>query len=440
MSSAQADNGVPAVSYDPTEACARKLDAQDPLSAYREHFHIPTRPDGTDLTYFLGNSLGLQPRRARSVLDQVLADWARFGVEAYFSADHPWYEWNGPLSASGARLVGALPGEVVMMNSLTVNLHLLMTTFYRPTPTRSMILMEDAAFPSDTYAAKSQIRRHGLDPAEALLIAKPRAGRHVIAFEDIAALLEQYGSRIAMVLLGGVHFLTGQAFDVERITAEARRYGCVVGFDLAHAVGNVPLRLHDWQVDFAVWCSYKYLNAGPGAVAGCFVHEQHGRDPELPRLAGWWGNDPKTRFRMQLEPEFIPVPGAAGWQISTPSIVALAPLKASLELFDEVGMPALREKSLRLTGYLEYLIDQISPSRFELITPRDPACRGCQLSLAVHDRPQELLAQLEAEGMICDFREPNVIRVAPTPFYNTFHEVWNFSRMLARHDRARRST
>lgn len=423
------------MSYDfrPDEAYARQLDADDPLAGYREQFHIPQRSDGSEIIYFLGNSLGLQPKRARGLLDQELNDWARLGVDAYFEGTRPWYSYQERFREIGARLVGAKPNEVVTMNSLTVNLHLMMVTFYRPTKTRHKILMEDAAFPSDTYAVKTQLGYHGYDPAEALLIAKPRPGEHTIRTEDIEQQITHNGEQIVLVLLGGVNFLTGQVFDMPRIAAATKRQGCVVGYDLAHAVGNVPLQLHDWKVDFAVWCNYKYLNSGPGAVAGCFIHETHGQNLDLPRFGGWWGIDPDTRFMMHLQPEFIPQGGADGWQISHPSILAMASIAASYELFDEVGMPALRRKSELLTGYMQYLIDRIPSRRFEVITPREPASRGCQISLLVHDRPEELLAALKAEGVVCDFRQPNVIRAAPVPFYNTFHDVWMFTQVLARH-------
>jgi kynureninase len=319
----------------------------------------------------------------------------------------------------------------VMMNSLTVNLHLLMATFYRPRPKRYKIVTEEPIFPSDLYALQSQLRHHGYDPNEGLLTWKPRPGEYSLRTEDLEALLDREASGVALLLLNGVNFFTGQWLDLERITAFATRHGCVVGWDLAHAAGNVVLQLHDWQVDFAAWCSYKYLNSGPGAVAGCFIHETHGRNLDLPRLAGWWGNEPQTRFQMQLQPEFVARSGAFGWQVSNPPILSMAPLHASLAIFDEVGMPALRIKSERLTGYLEFLLNQIPGHRFEIITPREPAQRGCQLSILVRDRPRELLQALEQEGVVCDFREPNVIRVAPVPLYNSFHEVWMFARGLA---------
>jgi aminocarboxymuconate-semialdehyde decarboxylase len=417
--------------FQPDEAFARRLDASDPLSRYREQFHIPRRADGQPVIYFSSHSLGLQPKAVRDLVEQELDDWARLGVGAHFKSETPWYSYHEVFRESGARLVGARPGEVAMMNSLTINLHLMMATFYRPRADRYKIVMEAPTFPSDLYAVKSQLRHRGFDPANGLLLLSPRQGEHVLRTEDIEALLEDRGHEIALVLLSGVNFFTGQWFDMEHITAAAKRQGCVMGWDLAHAAGNVVLRLHDWQVDFAVWCSYKYLNSGPGAVAGCFVHETHGRNLDLPRLAGWWGNDPATRFRMHLQPEFLPQRGADGWQVSNPPILAMAPLRASLALFDEAGMPALRAKSECLTRYLEYLLDRSGNGRIEIITPRSPVQRGCQLSILMHDRPKEFLSSLEAKDVVCDFREPNVIRVAPVPLYNTFHEVWTFARLLS---------
>ncbi len=408
-----------------------RLDASDPLRGYRERFHIPRQKDGSPIVYFAGNSLGLHPRTAKTIVDEELTDWAEQGVEGHFNAKRPWYSYHELLRESAARLVGAMPGEVVLMNSLTVNLHLMMVSFYRPTPGRYKILIEEPCFPSDIYAVKSQLRVHGYNPDAALVVVRPRAGEHVIHEEDIEAVLEREGKQIALVLIGGVNFVTGQVFDMERITAAGHAQGCIVGFDLAHAVGNIPLRLHDWNVDFAAWCNYKYLNSGPGAVAGCFVHERHGKNLDLPRFAGWWGNDPATRFRMQLNEDFIPREGADGWQVSNPPILALAPVKASYDIFDEVRMTSIREKSLRLTGYLEFLLDRIESTRFEIITPRDPARRGCQLSLMIRDGAREVLDSLHAAGIICDFREPNVIRVAPTPLYNSFHDAWSFTQVLS---------
>src|SRR5205823_6593390 len=305
---------------------------------------------------------------------------------------------------------------------------------YRPTKSRFKILMEEPTFPSDTYAIKTQIAHHGLDPRDALILARPRKNEFIIRTEDIVDLIQKHADQFAVVILAGVNFFTGQLFDVDRITAAAQAQDIVVGFDLAHAIGNVPLSLHDWNVDFAVWCSYKYLNAGPGAVAGAFVHERHATNRKLPRLAGWFGNDPATRFRMHLEPEFIPVASADAWQISNPPIFSMAPLRASLSIFDEAGrMKTLRAKSMKLTGYLQFLIESAKHSKLAVITPREPNERGCQLSIRAHEHPKELFKKLEAAGVKCDFREPNVIRAAPTPLYNTFHEVWRFTHILAEH-------
>ena len=408
----------------PAESHADRLDAADPLRRYREQFLIPKRPDGSPQIYLCGHSLGLQPVGVRALIEQELGDWARLGVEGHFHGKTPWYSYHEALREAGARLVGALPYEVVFMNSLTVNLHLMMATFYRPQGDRRCILIDEPTFPSDLYAMQSQVRHHALDSSECLISAK--------ALDDLEVLLEQRGREITVVLWNPVNFLTGQYRDVPRLVETAHRHSCIVGLDLAHAIGNVPLNLHDWGVDFAVWCSYKYLNGGPGAVGGCFVHERHGKNTTLPRLAGWWGNDPTTRFRMQLQPEFIPKEGADGWQVSNPPILSMAPLRASLELFDKAGMSALREKSERLTAYLLYLLDQLAPGRFGVVTPRDPAQRGSQISLLVHDRPRDLVQALETAGVVCDFREPNIIRAAPVPLYNTFKDVWTFVDVLGR--------
>jgi kynureninase len=421
-------------SFSADEVFALEQDRADSLRAFRDRFHIPVGRDGKPLIYLVGNSLGLMPKTTRQIVDQELDDWARLAVDGHFDAATPWYSYHETLREPAARLVGAQPNEVVCMNSLTVNLHLLMATFYRPTKARSKILMEDPAFPSDTYAIKSQIAHHGFEPNESLLLARPREGEHAIRQEDIEVLIEKHGDEIALVLFAGVNFFTGQLFDIAKITKSAQARGCTVGIDLAHAAGNVPLALHDWNVDFAVWCSYKYLNSGPGAVAGAFVHERHATDHDLPRLAGWWGNDPATRFRMQLEPDFVPVPSADSWQLSNPPILAMAPLRTSFAIFDEAGgMTALRTKSTRLTGYLEFLLDRAPSRLLTVITPRQPNERGCQLSILVHEHPKELFKKLEAAGVKTDFREPNVIRVAPTPLYNTFHEVWRFAGILLVH-------
>ncbi len=417
--------------YSPEEGWALEQDQADPLSWCRARFEIPQGSDAGPLVYLCGNSLGLMPASVRDAVRSVLDDWSRLGVNAHLEAQRPWYsyhEWfRGPL----ARVVGALPGEVVAMNSLTVNLHLMLVSFYRPTPARFKILIEDAAFPSDTYAVASHLETRGQDPARAIVLARPRAGEALLRTEDLEALLAEQGHEIALVMLPGVQYHTGQLLDLARVTAAAHRAGCIAGFDLAHAAGNAELRLHDWNVDFAVWCSYKYLNAGPGAVAGCFVHQRHGTSA-LPRLAGWWGNDPATRFRMHLNAGFVPVAGADGWQLSNPPILAMAPLRAALEIFDQAGMTPLRAKSERLTGYLEFLIRRIPHAPFDIITPTDPGARGCQLSIR-NPGAEELIAFLRrTHSIVGDFRAPDVIRFAPVPSYNTFHDVWRVGRALAR--------
>jgi kynureninase len=413
------------------EDLAKQLDAEDSLHVFRKKFHLPANRGGAPLIYFAGNSLGLMPKSARKIVEQELDDWAHLGVDAHLKGKTPWYWYHESLRQPAGRLVGAQPIEVICMNSLTVNLHLMMATFYRPTKSRFKILMEDPAFPSDTYAIKTQIVHHGLSAKEALILARPRSGEFTVRTEEILDLIEKHAEELAVILIGGVNFFTGQLFDIPTITAAAQKHGITVGVDLAHAIGNVPLSLHDWNVDFAVWCSYKYLNAGPGAVAGAFVHQRHATNTNLPRLAGWFGNDPDTRFRMHLEPEFIPVPSADGWQISNPPILSMAPLRASLAIFEEAGMDAIRQKSIKLTSYLQFLLEDGSAGKlFNVITPREASERGCQLSIQAQEYPKELFGKLEAAGVICDFREPNVIRAAPTPLYNTFHEVWRFANIL----------
>ena len=413
---------------------ALELDREDSLRDFRKKFYLPLGKDGKPLIYFAGNSLGLMPKAARQIVEEELDNWARLGVDAHHATGTPWYSYHEALREPTARLVGAKPLEVICMNSLTVNLHLMMATFYRPTKSRFKILVEDPAFPSDTYAIKTQIAHHGLDPKDALILARPRKGEFTIGTEDIVDLINKHADQLAVVVFGGINFFTGQLFDIEKITAAAQNRGVVAGFDLAHAIGNAPLSLHDWNVDFAVWCSYKYLNAGPGAVAGAFVHERHATNTSLPRLAGWFGNDPNTRFRLHLEPEFIPVPSADGWQISNPPILSMAPLRASLAIFDEArGIDPLRAKSIKLTGYLDFLLTEIGSKKFSIVTPRDSSSHGCQLSIVAHEHPKGLHNELIAAEVKCDFREPNVIRVAPTPLYNTFHEVWRFAGILSEH-------
>ena len=411
-------------------AQAEALDRADPLAAYRQRFHIPQH-GGKDEIYLCGNSLGLQPRDTQRHVQEELEDWQRLAVKGHFDGRRPWMPYHEQFTEPTARVVGAKPVEVVNMNSLTVNLHLMMTSFYRPTQGRHKLLIERGAFPSDRYAVESQVRLHGFDPDESLIELSSRGGDPYIPAEDIEALLSAEGREIALVMLPGVQYYSGQAFDLKRISAAAHAAGCKVGFDLAHAVGNLPLQLHDSGMDFAVWCNYKYMNSGPGAVAGCFVHERHAKAFDLPRLAGWWGHDKSTRFRMG--PDFVPMTGAEGWQLSNPPVLGLAPLLASLELFDAAGMPALREKSLQLTGYLEFLLKERLAEHIDVLTTGDPAQRGCQLSLRLHkgrDAARQVFEGLEAAGVTADWREPDVIRVAPVPLYNTYMDVFRFVETL----------
>jgi kynureninase len=425
--------------FQPTRASAMALDADDTLAPYRDRFHLPQGRDGQPCVYLCGHSLGLQPKNVSTYVEQELQDWARLGVEGHFAAQTPWLSYHETLTPQTARLVGARPQEVVVMNALTVNLHFLFVSFYRPTPERYHILIEDDVFPSDRYAVTSHLKWHGYDPAEALLALAPRPGEATLRTEDIEAVLARAGHRIALVWLGGVNYYTGQAFDMARIAAAGHAQGCPVGFDLAHAAGNLPLRLHDWNVDCAAWCSYKYINAGPGAVAGCFVHERYAHRPDLPRLAGWWGHNKASRFDMPSG--FDPIPGAEGWQVSNPPILQLAALRASMDLFDEVGMAPLRAKSERLTGYLEFLLDHHALAGVTLITPRDPQQRGAQLSLRFDRAGQDIHQRLTRALVICDWREPDVIRVAPVPWYNTFQDVYTFIELLVRaHAEVLRST
>src|SRR5271166_290324 len=410
--------------FDTSAGFAAEMDARDPLAAFRQSFHIPPAPDGRESIYFCGHSLGLQPKCVREYIEQELQDWEKLAVEAHFRARNPWLPYHRLLSDNMARLVGAKPIETVMMNSLTVNLHLMMVSFYRPTPQRNKIVIEGGAFPSDRYAVKSQLRFHGFDPATSLIELKPRASETTLRQEDIEALLEREGQSIALVMLGGVNYATGQAFDMEAITRAGHAQGCVVAFDLAHAAGNIPLKLHDWDVDFAVWCCYKYLNGGPGCVAGCFVHARHAREWDLPRFTGWWGHDEQIRFRMG--PDFQPTPGAEGWQLSNPSILSMAPLRASLDIFSKAGIDRVREKSISLTGYLEFLLKQCGPAKFSIITPPGAECRGAQLSIRVLHDGRSVCEHLTAEGILCDWREPDILRVAPVPLYNTYRDVYRF--------------
>ncbi|MEW9570956.1 kynureninase [Rhodanobacter sp. Si-c] len=412
--------------YQATAAWAQAADAADPLRAFRDEFLIPPH-EGRDSTYFCGNSLGLQPRAVRAALAAELDDWARLGVEGHFKGRLPWMDYHEFVRDHLAEVVGAKPSEVVAMNTLGVNLHLMMVSFYRPVPGRSAILMEAGAFPTDRYALESQIRFHGFDPAEALIELEADEPNGTLSLAAIERALAEHGSRIALVMLPGVQYRTGQAFDLEAITELGHRHGCTVGFDLAHAVGNLPLRLHDSGTDFAIWCSYKYLNSGPGAVGGAFVHERHAR-AALPRFAGWWGHDKTTRFRMG--PEFVPTPGADGWQLSNPPILALAPLRVSLEIFHRAGMARLREKSLKLTGYLEWLVQSQLADVLKVVTPADPGRRGAQLSIRVlggRELGRALFEYLMEHGVVGDWREPDVIRISPAPLYNRHADCLAFA-------------
>jgi kynureninase len=413
-----------ATAFQVGESFAGQMDGRDPLAHFRERFHIPRGADGSDAIYLCGHSLGLQPKSVRGYVEQELKDWALLGVEGHFRGKNPWMPYHRLLTEQTAELVGANPSEVVVMNSLTVNLHLMMVSFYRPTAQRHKIVIEDSAFPSDQYAVKSQTRFHGFDPVTSLIELRPGAAERVIRDEDILNVIAREGDSIALILLGGVNYSSGQVFDMAAVTKAGHAKGCVVGFDLAHAAGNIPLHLHEWGPDFAAWCSYKYLNGGPGCIAGCFVHERHGKELNLPRFAGWWGHDQDSRF--QMGPDFKPMPGAEGWQLSNPPILSLAALRASMEIFHEAGIENLREKSVSLTGYLEYLLDQQHSPAFSIITPRQPERRGAQLSIRIQRNGRVICDKLTDEGILCDWREPDILRVAPMPLYNTFTDVYRF--------------
>lgn len=410
---------------------AKAQDAQDPLARYRSQFFIPQH-NGEDTVYFTGNSLGLQPKAAQEALQQELDDWAKYGVEGHFEAKNPWFSYHELFTEKAARLVGGKSGEVVMMNGLTTNLHLMMVSFYQPTPTRYKIICEAKAFPSDQYALESQVKFHGYNPEDALVELAPREGEHNVRTEDVLEAIANCGDSLALVMIGGVNYYTGQVFDMKTITKAGHDAGAMVGWDLAHGAGNIELQLHDWGVDFACWCSYKYLNSGPGSISGVFVHECHHTNEDLPRFAGWWGYRKDTRFLM--EKGFQPIHSAEAWQLSNAPVFAMAIHKVSLDLFDEVGMPALCEKSRKLTGYLEYIINDISARQsdtsFEIITPKEDHERGCQLSILAHGAGKGLFDKLTEGGVIADWREPNVIRIAPVPLYNSFEDVYRFGQIL----------
>jgi kynureninase len=411
---------------------AQEMDQKDPLKSYRDRFHFPTFTTNS-VRYFTGNSLGLQPKSTREFINQELDDWAKWGVEGHFHGTNPWFKYHEFLTNAAAKIVGAKPIEVVITHSLTTNLHLLMVSFYQPKNGRTKILCEAKAFPSDLYALESQVRFHGLDPAVELVAMNPRDGEHTLRDEDIVAKIAELGDSLALVMFGGVNYYTGQVLDMESITKAGHAVGAIVGFDLAHAAGNIPVQLNAWGVDFAAWCSYKYLNSSPGGVSGMFVHERHANRPELVRFAGWWGYDKSTRFLM--EPGFKPMEGAEGWQLSNAPILGMAAHWASLELFDEVGMDQLREKSVVLTDYLLFLLDALTAKygdkcTFEIITPREHKSRGAQLSILVHGNGKQIFDAISEKGVVADWREPNVIRVAPAPMYNSFEDVYFLGKYL----------
>lgn len=408
------------------EAFALEQDATDPLASNRERFHIPVGPDGSPRVYLAGQSLGAQPKTVRAAVEAEIDAWAALGVQGHFHEGATWVSFDEPLREPTARLVGALPDEVSTLNTLTVNLHLLLASFYRPSGTRTKLLIDAPTFPSDRYAVESQLIHHGLDPAEHLIVVGPRAGESIVRTEDLEAAIRDAGDQLAVAVLAGVNYATGQVHDIPRLTGAIHETGALAGWQLAHSAGNVPLALHEWDVDFAMWCTYKYLCAGPGSIAQIFVNRRHGSDPTVPRLSGWFGNALSTRFRMAET--FDPELGADGWRMSNPPILALAPVRASLAIFDEVGMPALRAKSLRLTPYLAGLIDAVGG--VEIVTPREPEGHGAQLSLRLPNA-RARLDRLEAAGVVADFREPDFIRVAPVPMYNTFHDAWRFAQALS---------
>lgn len=420
--------------YQNTLSYAQQADREDALASFRNEFHLPVI-NGKPVIYLCGNSLGLQPKGARAAIDQELNDWAELGVEGHFKGKNPWKYYHHFLTEQAAKVVGAKPGEVVVMNNLTANLHLMMVSFYRPTKTRYKIMMEATAFPSDQYAMESQARFHGFDPEDAIIELKPRDGEYTLRTEDIINKINEHKNDLAIIMMGGVNYYTGQAFDMEAIAKAGHAVGANVGFDCAHAAGNLRLQLHDWDVDFAVWCSYKYLNSGPGGTSGVFVHEKHGNNPELVRFAGWWGHDEKTRF--QMKKGFIPMEGAAGWQLSNAQIFPMAIHKASLELFEKAGMDKLRKKSEQLTGYLEFILNEINAGPngegnhyFTVITPKTPTDRGCQLSIIVKENGRKLFDYLEANNILPDWREPDVIRMSPVPLYNSFEDVYRIGEAM----------
>ncbi|MDR0230485.1 MAG: kynureninase [Flavobacteriaceae bacterium] len=411
-------------------AFAQQLDAQDELASYREAFNFP-KVNGKDVIYFTGNSLGLQPKSAVDYVNEVMKDWADLAVEGHFHANKSWWDYHERFSIPLSKIVGAKASEVTVMNTLTVNLHLMMMSFYRPTVKRFKILCEEKAFPSDQYLIQTQIRLHGLQPEDVIVEVKRREGEHNFRIEDILEKIDEVGEELALVLMGGLNYYTGQVLDMQAITAYAHQYGAYVGWDLAHAVGNIEVALHDWNVDFAAWCSYKYMNAGPGNASGCFIHEKHHTNQELVRLGGWWGHNKERRFLM--EPVYQPIENAHGWQISNPSILSLAPYLASVEMFATVGMSKLSKKRDLITSYLVYILEEVAKEvggDFEMITPKEIDQRGSQISVLLHGEGRTLFTYLMEQGVIVDWREPNVIRLAPVPFYTSFQDVYHFGKII----------
>ncbi|MCR9182017.1 MAG: kynureninase [Flavobacteriaceae bacterium] len=408
--------------YQATLAFAKEQDHLDPLNRFREKFHIPKVSEGKDIVYLCGNSLGLQPKNTQKYIQEELNDWAKLGVEGHTDAKHPWMPYHEFLSNTMAKIVGAKPSEVVMMNTLTTNLHLLMVSFYQPTKTKYKIIIESDAFPSDKYAVESQLDFHGFDKKEGLILWKPREGEELCRFEDIEKIMETQGDEVALILIGTTNYYTGQSFPIKKITELGHKHKCIVGFDLAHGAGNIQPNLHENGPDFAVWCSYKYLNSGPGSLGGLFVHERHANNPKLKRFTGWWGHNKKTRFNMRQE--FDVLPGAEGWQLSNPPILSMAAIRASLDIFEEAGFENILAKQKKLTGYLEFLLYDLKNDRISIITPKNPEERGCQLSLAVKNADRSLHDKLTNAGIISDWREPDVIRVAPAPLYNSFEDMY----------------
>ncbi|GGD87462.1 kynureninase [Planktosalinus lacus] len=408
--------------FKPTLAYAKEQDKHDPINRFREKFHIPKDKKGNDIVYLCGNSLGLQPKNTQKYIQEELDDWAKLGVEGHTEAQHPWMPYHELLTNTMAKIVGAKPSEVVMMNTLTTNLHLLMVSFYQPTKTKYKIVIESDAFPSDKYAVESQLDFHGFDKKEGVILWKPRKGEDLCRIEDLENILADQSDEIALILIGTTNYYTGQSFPIKEITELGHKHKCVVGFDLAHGAGNIQPDLHKNGPDFAVWCSYKYLNSGPGSLGGLFVHERHAKNPKLKRFTGWWGHNKKTRFNMRQE--FDVLPGAEGWQLSNPPILSMAAIRASLDIFEEAGFDNILAKQKKLTGYLEFLLHDLKNDRISIITPSNPEERGCQLSLAVQDADRSLHDKLTKAGVISDWREPDVIRVAPAPLYNSFEDVF----------------